>query len=171
LSEDYITIGKILKPLGLRGEVKVALLTDFPDRFNSLRDAMVCAEGSDPVRLEISSVRHGPPFIYLTFMGRTNIHAVESLRGALLKIPEEERLTLPEGQYFHDDLIGMDVFVKCGGKLGKITRIFEAGSNDIFVVSNGQREYLIPAIQKVIKTVHLEQGRLLIEPMEGLLDL
>lgn len=171
MNEDFITIGKILKPIGLQGEVKVSLLTDFPERFDDLKAVIIQSERAVPQRLQILRVRHGTPFVYLMFVGLVDIADVECLRGALIQVPVSERVVLPEGSYFQSDLIGMDVCLKDGMCLGKITEIFETGGNDIFVVTREKREWLIPVIRKFVKEIDLARKRVEIDPVEGLLDL
>jgi 16S rRNA processing protein RimM len=78
---------------------------------------------------------------------------------------------LEEDEYYWYDLIGLEVVTVDGERLGSIAEIFETGSNDIYVVRGGKREYLIPAVSAVIDSVDLEGGRMLITPPEGLLDL
>ena len=171
MNEDLITIGKILKPIGLQGEVKVSLLTDFSERFDNLKAVIVQSGRELPYRLQILRVRHGAPFIYLTFVGLVDIDSVERLRGGLIQVPASERIVLPQGSYFQSDLIGMDVCLKDGTCLGKIAEILETGGNDIFVVTAEKGELLIPAIRKFVKEIDLARKKVEIDPVEGLLDL
>lgn len=169
--EAAVAIGKILKPIGLHGEVKVFPLTDFPERFEALQEVTVRTEADCLIRYPISRVRHRPPFVYLTFSGLTSIEQVAFLRGGMLQISEAERVSLPEGYYFQSELIGLSVYLQEGAFLGTITNVLEAGGNDLFIVEGNQREYLIPTIKKVVKEIDLNQKRMVIDPIEGLLDL
>lgn len=169
--ENVVTIGNILKPVGLHGEVKVEPLTDVPERFDELHDVMVLTEGQERLSLTISKVRYGLPFIYLSFCDLRNYSDVSALRGGALQIPASERISLPEGSYFHSDLIGMDVYTGKGVFIGKVTDILETGSNDILVVDGKTGESLIPAIKKFVTEVDLEQQQICIDPIEGLLEL
>ncbi len=169
--EAFISIGMILKPVGLQGEVKVALLTDFPERFDGLDEVMVLNNVQERFKLKISKVRHGVSFVYLSFVGLTSVREVDVLRGGLLQVPESERIVLPEGSYFHSDLIGMEVHTHSGVFLGTISDILETGSNDIFVVNGEKGEFLVPMIEKFVKKVDLKQNRICIDPIEGLLEL
>lgn len=169
--ENVITIGRILKPVGLQGEVKVALLTDFPERFDELREVMVLTTKQERLNFEISRVRHSLPFVYLSFVGLTGPSKVDALRGGVLQIPESDRVALTEGSYFHSDLIGMDVYTKGGTFVGNVSEILETGSNDILVVKHEKGESLIPAIKKFIQIVDMDRKQIWIDPIEGLLDL
>lgn len=149
----------------------MSLLTDFPERFDHLKAVIVQSGREVPHRLQILRVRHGAPFVYLTFVGLTDIDAVECLRGGLIQVPASERIVLPKGSYFQSDLIGMDVCLKDGTSLGKITEIFETGGNDIFIVTGEKGELLIPAIRKFVKEIDVARKKVEIDPVEGLLDL
>lgn len=161
----------MLKPIGLLGEVKVALLTDSPDRFDDLEAVMIQPGEGDSFQLRISHVRHGAPFVYLSFVGLSDLSAVSPLRGALLQIPISERVSLPEGRYFQSDLLGLTVCTTKGVHLGEISDIIETGSRDVFVVRDGQSEVLIPAHPKFVREIDLMQKRIVVDPVEGLLDL
>lgn len=171
MNESLVTIGRVLKPIGLQGEVKVALLTDSPGRFDNLESVVVPRTEGDLLHLRIAGVRHGAPFVYLTFVGLSNIAQVTHLRGVLLQVPVSERVSLPEGRYFHSELLGLEVCTVKGVSLGRISNIIETGSRDVLVVSDGQGEFLIPAHPKFVMEVDLARKRMVIDPVEGLLDL
>ncbi|MFQ5543774.1 MAG: ribosome maturation factor RimM [Nitrospiria bacterium] len=171
MCKDLVSIGKILKPFGLRGEVKVSLLSDFPERFDALQSVVLEAPGGGRREYSVSAVRYGAPFMYMRFGGLDSIDDVQLLRGALVQIPEAERMSLPEGSYFHDDLVGLAVYLVKGNFLGTIEDIIEATGNDLFVVKGKEKEYLIPSGPETVKEVDLKQKCLFIDPVEGLLDL
>lgn len=170
LSKAYITIGKILGPVGLRGEVKVFSLTDIPDRFCHLSDVIVETAGDRHQAIRIDRARYGPRYIHLNFSGLTSIEEVEFLKGAFIQIPEEERLPLPEGSYYQSELTGLEVYLEDGTCLGILEEIYETGSNDVYAVRSGKREVLIPALRKFVKSVDLAQNRMVITPVEGLIE-
>jgi 16S rRNA processing protein RimM len=170
LHKDLITIGKILKPVGLRGEVKVLLLTDFPDRFKALREVIVQTK-SERQQYQIDHVRYGAPFVYITFAGFSSADQVDILIGGLIQIPEEQRVPLPEGSYYQFELQDIDVYLEDGTFLGKVNQILQTGSNDVFVVKSDTREYLIPALHTIVKEIDISKKRMMIHPMDGLLEL
>lgn len=96
-------------------------------------------------------------------------NAAEALRGQLLEVPEAELMALPPDTYFHHQIVGLTVMTTDGRELGAVTEILQTGSNDVYVV-RGEREYLIPAIGDVVKEVDLRAGRLVLDPIPGLLD-
>ena len=171
MPEDLITIGKILKPVGLRGEVKVLLLTDFPDRFKTLREVIVQTKEEEQQRYHVEHLRYGPPFVYIIFVGLSSVDQVDALIGGLIQIPAEERVALPEGSYYQFELQGIDVYLQDGAFLGKVDHILQTGSNDVFVVKGSKKEYLIPALHTVVKEIDISKRRMIIHPMDGLLDL
>ncbi len=170
LSKAFITIGKILGPVGLRGEVKVFALTDFPNRFDRLTEVIVETRDGQHQAIRIGRVRYGPRYVYATFSGLTSIEKVDFLRGAFIQIPEEDRLPLPEGSYYQSELIGLDVYLEDGSSIGTLEEIYETGSNDIYAVRSGKHEVLIPALRKFVTSVDLEQKRMVITPVKGLID-
>lgn len=171
MNEPLVTIGRVLKPLGLQGEVKIALLTDSPERFDDLKAVILQRTEGDLLHLRVARVRHGAPFVYLSFVGLGSVAEVVHLRGALVQIPVSERVSLPEGRYFHSELLGLEVCTTKGVSLGRISNIIETGSRDVLVVTEGQGEFLIPAHPKFVMEVDLARKRMVIDPVEGLLDL
>jgi len=171
LSDARVAIGKIIKPVGLKGELKVFPLTDFPERFERLEAVTIQTAEGKLVRYSISSFRYRSSLVYLRFSGLNSLEEVAFLRGGMIQIPESERVSLPEAHYFQSDLLGLSVYSQKGELLGRVSSIMETGENDLFVVEGDQKEYLIPAIKKVVKEIDLKQKRILIEPMEGLLEI
>lgn len=171
MQEDKITIGKILKPFGVRGEAKVFPLTDFPERFQTLEEVTIQTKAGQDLRYRLSQVRVCSTFVYVFFEGMTCPEDLDPIRGALIQIPESERISLPEGEYFQSDLIGLKVYRVEGAYLGEIAEIMETGVNDLFVVKDGKCEILVPALRRIVKHIDLKQNRMEIDPPEGLLSL
>lgn len=96
-------------------------------------------------------------------------NASEALRGKLLEVPEADLMALPADTYFQHQVVGLTAMTTDGTKLGAVIEVLRTRSNDVYVV-RGVREYLIPAISDVIKVVDLQNGRLVIEPIPGLLE-
>ncbi len=175
---DTITIAVILSPVGLRGEVKCALMTDFPDRFSHLRHVMLGAKDGSCQPHQIARVRLASGFIFITFKDVTSREQADLLRGAEVQISEEERVVLPADHYFRHEIIGLDVYLEGEAVLlGKIEAILETGGNDVYVVKSdnqndqNKKEYLIPALKSVVRKIDILKKEMLICPMEGLLDL
>jgi 16S rRNA processing protein RimM len=164
--QDWMLVGVVAGPVGLRGEVKVNLTTDFPDRFQRLSTIYA---GDDRRPMRIASSRRHAGRVALHFEDVPNRNAAESLRGVPLYIPRSEAMPLPEGHYYLDQIVGLRVVSIAGDTLGVIEDILHTGNNDVYVTRDGEREILIPAIHDVVRKIDLEAGTLTVEVIEGLL--
>lgn len=163
---DYdVQIGQILGAHGLRGEVKVASLTDIPDRFATLSEVAVRTARSFTVCRVLGARETAPGTWLLRLEGIGDRTAAEALRGAALLVREEDSPALPPDVYYVHQLIGLRVVTTDGRELGAISEVIETGANDVYVTEKA----LIPAIPQVVQAVDLEAGTMLIEPMPGLL--
>lgn len=169
--DERVTIGKIVKTRGLHGEVKVYPLTDIPDRFEHLETVLVqLAQGPELV-VEIVQVKYYKDLVYLQFRGRNTLNEVQELVGGLLQVDPASVPELPEGVYYHFEIIGSEVYTDDAQRLGVVVEILETGSNDIYVVQADGREYLIPVIADVVKEIDREKRMITIHPLPGLLEL
>ncbi len=164
----YLAIGKIVRAHGLRGEVSVAVLTEFPERFDTTEWVYVGNESeATPYRLE--SYRWHQDNVLLTLEGVTNRTQAEVLRGQFVQIPVDEAVALPAGSYYLYQLIGLKVQTTADEFLGTIVEILETGANDVYIVEQNGRQLLLPAIPEVIKNIDLPQGIMVIEAIDGLI--
>ena len=165
---EYLIIGRILAPRGLRGEVKAEILTDFPDRF-ALLDTVYLGEEHTPYKLE--RVRRFKQWVLLKFAGLDTRQSVEELRGLYIEIPTTQAMPLAPGEYYEHQILGLEVYAAGGECLGSIVEILYTGANEVYVVRGpapGRREILIPAIESVVLEVDLAAGRLTVELPPGL---
>ena len=163
-SEEDVVVGRITGAWGLRGDVKVEVLTDFTERFSQGNVVYLEAE---PTRIERSRSVRGGILVKLTVV-RDRTRA-ESLRGRFLTIPSHEVATLPEGSYYHFQVIGMGVWTEQDAYLGELKEILTTGSNDVYVVRDGeQAELLIPALADVVLDVNLRKNRMTVRLPPGL---
>lgn len=170
VSGMLITIGKAVKPFGVKGEMKIEPMTDFPERFGKLRRVHLVSPAGNEIVCAVEAVRYAGGVPYLLFSGYDSPEKARALNGWFVKVPEEEAVPLPEGAYYWFELIGMEVFSEAGDKLGTITDIFETGSNDVYVMKRGRKEVYIPATQEVIRQVDRKAKRMVIHLMDGLLE-
>jgi 16S rRNA processing protein RimM len=161
---ESLIVGRILAPWGIRGEVKVEVLTDFPQRFAPGKAVYL---NTGP--LEIERCRYHKHHLILKLVTVDSIEAAEKLRGQALTIPSSELYPLPEGQYYTFQLIGLKVVTTKGQTLGRVTDIMSTGSNDVYIVEGKRGEILIPAIEDVVKSIDLQKGKMVVEAIEGLL--
>lgn len=163
-----ITIGRLVGFHGVRGEVKVLSDSDFTaERFQPGQTVHI--KNKD---LTIERYRTHKNFHLLTFEGITNIKEVEGLKDEdVLQDAESVELTLEEGEFHFSEIIGLTVFTADNKQLGKVTDIFQTGANDVWAVRDeNNKEYMIPYIEDVVTDIDLENGKITITPMEGLLE-
>lgn len=164
---DFLVIGRIIKPHGIRGEVAVKALTDFPERFESITTVYVGDETSAR-RYTITATRPHKQGILCVFEAVSDRDAAEALRGLYLKIPIEEAMPLPADTYYHHQLIGLQVVTDTGLPLGRLADILETGANDVYVVHGSGSEVLLPATAEVIRSVDLAAGQMVVHLLDGL---
>jgi 16S rRNA processing protein RimM len=167
-----LAIGRVAGVHGLRGELKVKILTDDPHRFGLLDRVLVGLEGGEPVPWPLEGYRLHKGRALLKLGNCDDRATAETLRGHFIQVPLEEALPLEEGQYFEHQVVGLDVWTVDGEHLGEVVEIVYTGANEVYVIRRagpGRREILIPAIEEVVLEVDLEGGRLIVELLEGLL--
>jgi len=162
---EFITIGEILAPSGVKGKLKVEVITEFPQRFTPSSKVYV---NHQPMTIDSCTWHKGKAIIKLNAID--SIEDAQRLRGQLLEIHHSQLKPLPEGQYYHFQIIGLEVWTTQEKLLGNITEILTSKSNDTYIVHRDKKEILIPAIEDVIKSINLDEGRIIIEPIEGLLS-
>lgn len=162
-----INIGRLVNFHGVQGEVKVISDSDFTkERF---------AKGSEvEIKDEtfiIDNYRTHKNFHMLKFRGVTNLNQVEHLKDSdLLQENDAVEIELRENEFHYQEIIGLDVLLEDSlEKIGRVKEIFETGANDVWVVE-GDKEYMIPYIEDVVKEVDLENSHIIISPMEGLFE-
>ena len=158
-----VVIGKISAPHGVRGEVRIVPLTDFPERFENLKTVFL----EDDSKMELESVKFSNKFIIAKFKNINSRNDIEIFNGKLLMLNRSDIPSLPEGEYYNFDIIGLEVIDNKGSKLGKITEVLKTGSNDVYVV-DGKKQILVPALKKVVKEINLTDGFMKVELLEEL---
>lgn len=173
---DWLNVGKIVNTHGIRGEVRVISRTDFPElRFSEGSELTVFQEGKSAETVKVAGWRQHKQFDLLTFENIDNVNEAEKYKGSLLKIHRNQLQAdeLETDEYYYHDIIGLSVITDGGEELGVIKEILTPGANDVWVVQKekGNKEILIPYIEEVVKEINLEDKKVIITPMEGLLDL
>jgi len=160
---DLIIVGKIVAPHGVRGDVRIFPLTEFPDRFHNLKTIFV----EDVGQLQLVSARSHKKFVLLKFTGIDTMDDARKLSGKLMKIDRKELIKLPEGRYYIFDIIGLTVVTEEGETLGIITDVLQPGSNDVYVVEQqGKSRLLVPAIKEVVKKIDIAAKQMIIKPQQ-----
>ncbi len=167
---QYLDIGKIVNTHGVRGEVKVAPLTDDIQRFEKLKKAYMERNGSI-INLDIESVRYFKNNVLLKFKGVDDLDSATALRGFCIKVDRTNAVRLPKDSYFICDIIGSTVVDESGKELGKLCDVLKTGSNDVYLVRDSEKkEILIPALKTVVKDISIEKGIITVSLPEGLVD-
>jgi 16S rRNA processing protein RimM len=162
-------VGQVLKPQGIKGEIKVKSISPESDRFKNLKKIYIQKENLESY--SIASVRISNKFVFLKLLGISNREEAESLRGYDILIDKSDLIELLPDEYFVHDLIDCTVFSEEGFELGKIVEISQLRSNDIYIVKNKiGNEILIPAVKNVIKQVDLEKKIITVHLLEGMID-
>ena len=169
--ERLVVIGRASRVHGLHGEVRVIPTTDRPERFEGLSGCVLWDAARDERQSRrISTARVHGDVVLVRFEGDDSPEDAERAVGRLLAVPESEALPLEPGQFYPWQLEGARVMTEDGRDVGRLTRI-EAGAQDLWVVGEGDREHLIPAVPEIVLDVDVKAGRVVIRPPEGLLDL
>ena len=163
---EMFTIGKIVNTHGVKGEMRVQPSTDDIKRFEKLKEVYVDQKGLKTY--EIAGVRYHKDFVLIKFKGIDTMNDAELLKNSLIKIDRKDSLPLQEDEYYICDLYDMEVFTEEGRRLGILTDILVTGSNDVYVITDNQKELLIPAIKQCIKKVDVEGKQMIVHLLEGL---
>jgi len=164
----FLVIGQVAKPHGVRGDVRVVVHTDLPERFTWLDEVYIGEEDPRPVPVEYT--RFHKDWVLLKLAGYDDRDAVESLRGQLLKVREDQSIPLEEDEYFLFQLIGLAVISEDGDRLGELVQVIETGANNVFVVRGLQGEILIPDIAEVVRDIGFDSGQITVHLLPGLLS-
>ncbi len=163
----YLVVGRIVRPWGVRGELKVEILTEDPARFEQLEAVYV---GPQFVSYRLEGARLHRGVVLLKLAGCDDRNAAEGLRDLLVQVAMEDALPLEEGEYWVHQIVGLEVWTTEGDLLGLVQEVLETAANDAYVVRDRSgREVLIPALRSVVLEIDLAAGRMLVELPEGLM--
>jgi len=172
-----VSLARIVRPWGRRGEVRAAVLTDFPDRLLKLRRALLGDGKSQPRAIAIRSCRLEPSrrFAIFHFEGCDSIEAAQPLVGLYVQIPLAERAPLPPGTYYVTDLTGCQVVEPGGRVIGRVRDVQAIGEatrgTSILVVDTAKGELLVPMAAEICRVIDLEARKIVVALPEGLGEL
>ncbi len=165
---DIFQVGVITATHGLKGEVKVFSTTESPERFLELDEVLMdTGKGLKPVHIE--SARFQKDRVILKFKEFSDINEIECYKKCALYVTRENAVPLEEDEYYIADLIGLSVFLEDGTGFGTLKDVMETGANDVYVIEHGDQEVLIPAIKDCIREISMEEGRMVIHLLPGLI--
>jgi 16S rRNA processing protein RimM len=170
LCMELIAIGRISKPIGTRGELKILPLTDTIERFVGLKSVWVGCDETTVDLFDISVVRVDAKQVVMSLQGIESAQESEKFRNCYIFIPKEKIVALPTGSYFMDDVLGCEVVTEEQKHVGKIVDLLSLPANDVWVVRKDTKEILIPAVKAIVRKVDVRTKRITIHALEGLLD-
>ncbi|UWG99270.1 ribosome maturation factor RimM [Dehalobacter sp. DCM] len=165
---DRVIIGEVLKPHGIKGQIKVYPITDNVDRFKTLKTVFL-VQGQKEIEFSVREVRIDPKqIVYITLDGISTPEDVEKYRGFEVRVDRSEVPPLQDRWYYFE-LEGMQVYEN-DVLLGTLTSVIETGANDVYLVKDGKREICIPALKSVVKRVDVAEKRMDVILPPGLLE-
>ncbi|MCI0335967.1 MAG: ribosome maturation factor RimM [Acidobacteria bacterium] len=171
-AEELISIARIVRPQGRRGEVIAELLTDFPERFAKLDVALVKLSSGQISRLRLETSWFHQGRIVLKFAGCDSISQAEELRDAQLFVTREQLVELPLDTYYDFDLVDCEVVTTGGELIGRVTDVQRYGAAPLLAVQDEERrEHLIPFVLSICLEIDISRKRITVNPPEGLLEL
>jgi len=168
-ADELLCIAKVVKSWGLKGHVKLLSYAEAPDLFGRIPTLYVRKE-SGTIPLTVEDVKEHRGRVLLKFRGRDRIEDVEDLLQETLYMHRRDLDPLEPGEYYWFQLIGMEVRTDSGADLGTLREIITTGSNDVYVVQQGDREWLIPATTEVVLEVDVSRNTMTVHPLEGMMD-
>jgi len=166
--EQFFQVGVISSTHGVRGEVKVYPTTDDVRRFKKLKQVLLDT-GREHLMLEIEGVKFFKQFVILKFKGIDNINDIEKYKGKSLLVDRANAVRLRKNEYFVADMIDLTVFTDDGEEFGTMKDVLETGANDVYIIDSIKHgEVLVPAIKQCILDVDIENGKMIIHLLEGL---
>ena len=167
---ERIAIGRIVRPVGVRGELKVIPLTDDPDRFGASDDITVGSRPEEAMTVRIERSRKQVNAIVVKLAAVDSIEAAERFRDQYMFVEAGEVRPPQTGTYLIDEIIGCTVVTVSGREVGTVADVMTLPANDVWVVRDGTKEHLLPAVRALLRTVDVARKRIEVEDLEGLFE-
>ena len=165
-----VTVGRVLRPHGVRGEVVVEVLSDVPGRLDRGRSVLAAREEGGPARpLEVAAHRPHKSGALLVFAGIDDRDAAEGLRGLWLEVDRSQVPAAPPGTYYHYELLGCRCYDGDRG-LGEVVDLLEDGGGLLLIVADGEQRVPLPFVERFLREIDVEAGRIVFDLPPGLLD-
>ena len=166
MKKEKLEVGQIVNVFGIKGFVKLYPYVDNINRFDELKNVFIKNN-----KFEIEQVKYQKNMVLIRFKGIETVEQAEKLRNSIVEISRTDAIPLEEGQYFIADLIGLNVYLENGEKLGVLEDIYNTGSSDIYVVKNELgKQFLLPYIDDVIKNIDLDNEKITVHLIKGLIE-
>lgn len=172
MMDELISIAYITRPHGVRGEVIAEILTDFPDRFAEMEQAIVKNAGGEILSLGMAGARFHKGRVILKFAGYDNVERAKELRNASVCVTHDQLVELPEATWYDFELIDCEATTVAGERIGVVKRIDRFGAAPLLALkTDDHREILIPLALSICIEIDAANKRIVVDPPEGLLDL
>ena len=168
--EDRVVIGRVVKPHGLKGEVVVEVLTDFPERFSEGLRVLLSGGGLEAREARIAAVRPHLGRVLLTFEDVSDVSTAEALRNAELSVSAADVAARPPGYVYHWEIEGASVVDAKGKPLGRVAELADAGGRPLLVVETARGPRDVPFASPIVVSVDVAGRRVVLDPPPGLLD-
>ena len=171
---EWFNVGRIVNTHGVRGELRILSTTDFEEERYAVGNKLAAFGPNDnkPTWVTLTNVRRHKNFILVTFEGLENINLVEKFKGGMLKVTMDQLAEdeLAENEYYHFEILDCEVFSEEGELIGVVSDILETGASDVWEIkAKGGKKHYIPYIEDVVKEIDVEEKKIIIHVMEGLL--
>jgi 16S rRNA processing protein RimM len=165
---ETVTVGRIERPFGVKGEVHVRPLSDVPGRFEGLRAVSLLARDGQTLETSVTHVRRVGAGFILGLTGVTTPEDASLWRGGFIRTTRGPVPKLPDGQYYECDLVGLAVSTEEGQPVGVLEEVWDLPGNPLFVVRQGTKEILIPAAKELVGTIDLTARKMIVRWIDGL---
>jgi 16S rRNA processing protein RimM len=167
---ELLEIGRIIRPHGLAGRMKVLSYLESQDVLDALAEIFIGRKAQETTAFPIDDVQKGREFFILKLRGIEDKDAASKIVGSSVWMPSEQMKKLPDGEYYWNEIIGLEVVTEGGRILGRIESVFPTGSNDVYVCRGTEKEILLPAIGDVILKIDRDHGVMVVRLLKGLTE-
>jgi 16S rRNA processing protein RimM len=168
-SKEYINIAKILKSHGIKGYCKIYLLTDFPERFSDLEKVIVRNENNF-FEFTLEDFRFTTSHNLIKFKEISTPEEINKYRGYFISVTKDNRFSLPNNNYYIDDLLNINVYYESGDYVGKVINVYSSGQYVLEIKKTNNKTYLVPFVNDLVPVVDLENNKIVVKEIPGLLN-
>ena len=155
---DLYLTGNVLKPKGLKGELKVQPVTDYPESFLKRKELYIGKTPEDAVLRKVLSAKLHQGFAWIVFEGIGSREEAEAVAGYHLFVTHDDLEPLPDDRAYIHDLIGLEVLDERGGKIGRVSDVLEMPAHDVYEIETVGRKVLVPAVEEFVEEIDLRKG-------------
>ena len=168
MKELYL-VGKVLKPKGLKGEVKILPITDYPESFLERKTFYIGRSDEEAVLREVLQGRLRNGFAYILFSGMDSREKAEAAVGNMIYVPAEELVPLPPGRAYLHELRGLKVLNDSLEEVGIVHDVLKMPAHEVYEVQYGAKKILVPAIEEFVEEIDIGKGYMVLKRIEEFL--